>query len=356
MFEKGEGKECVDILSYDPGLVNAGVVHLRVDRRQKKFCVLHTVLLSLKDPVDCFLLEKDRHGRGEVDSEEREEEEETKKKSRSKKKKAERVEPYSYLWPELDFGVRRGCGEEREGADSVELRFEDTIALLPRALLTVDWLTDKELDYVLIEVQDPRNPQMRALGHSIQTFYTTLNLLEQKETKVQFVSSRLKLSPAVLIALGGCLSFGFQKSSEEEESDGEDGREEGEEGGEMGEEMRLVVDTHSHAAKKSSAIQVFKVLGKYANSREKKGRQKEKGQTEGQKHRFFEWVDSQRATKHNILDSLLQALSFCLQEGIGFDASLLKTARKRKSTTAAAKKKQKVIDLVSDEEEEGEEE
>lgn len=294
-------KDTVDLLSFDPGLVNAGVVHLRVDAVKRQFCVLHAALINVRNPFRSFSLESVS--------------------SNSRSRKPEHVEPYCSTWPDVDFAPLQSRAHLDRLAEIVQatakddLKFEDQVAMMSFALQSVDWLngSDPNLSYVLVEVQDPVNAKMRSVGHSVQTFYESLNarlahqsaaeaqradaldLVDTRQLRVRYVSSRLKLSDAVLSVLGDTLRFGATNDNDA-----------------LGDKLRATISTRSHAAKKSSAVQVFKVLAEQAPD----------------DHPFFGWLSKQRSTKHNILDALLQALSFLMQESIGFESGVLNGMRK----------------------------
>lgn len=301
-------KDCVDLLSFDPGIVNCGVVHLRVDKQRKRFCVLHAALLNIKAPYQSLR---------------RESVAESAQKSRSnpRKKKPDHVEPYAATWPRITFDTLRTAQHDKKLADFAALcdvKFEHEMALLPFALCATQWLdgSDPDLDAVLVEVQDPQNPKMRALGHSVQTFYEGVNARKRdaqpSQLRVQYVSSRLKLSDAVLGVLASELRFSEDQAVAP-----------------LSESLASVVSRRSHAAKKSSAVQVFKAFDEAAPA----------------EHSFFVWARAQRNTKHNIFDALLQALSWMMQEAIGFDAGVLNGRRRELQKHRAQQKRKEKAQL-----------
>lgn len=296
VFQKTDN--CIDLLSFDPGIVNGGVVHLRVDKLNKRFCVLHTALLNIRDPFVALSTESiaAKQARGK------------------RSQKPIHVEPFSGdAWPMLDFVARQSVNHVAKLAEfnsHEEPKFEHQMALLPFALHSADWLdgSDENLDAVLVEVQDPQNPKMRALGHSVQTFYENVNARGRaKMLRVEYVSSRLKLSEAVLGVLADNLRF---EANEAQASL-------------LQQNLSELVSTRSHAAKKSSAVQVFKAFDSAAPA----------------DNCFFAWARGQRNTKHNIFDALLQALSWLLQEAIGFESGLLNGRRQTLQKQRAKKRR-----------------
>ena len=290
---------CVDLLSFDPGIVNCGAVHVRVDTKNRRFCVLHAALLNMRDPH--------RSLRRETPQESAQ--------RHARQRKPTHVEPYAAQWPQLDFTSTSTEQHRRKLShfDALaDVKFEHEMALLPFALCAAPWLdgSDAQLDAVLVEVQDPQNPKMRALGHSVQTFYENVNARVRganEQIRVQYVSSRLKLSDAVLGVLANELRFSSEQSAAP-----------------LSESLAAVVSRRSHAAKKSSAVQVFKAFDAAAPST----------------HSFFVWARAQRNTKHNIFDALLQALSWMMQEAVGFDAALL-NGRRRSLQSKRAKERRR---------------
>lgn len=286
---------CVDFLSFDPGYVNAGVCHLRVDKIARKFCVVHAALIDVLKPNDCFTRAQQKTKRARF---------------------TERVQPFCQLYPssdEIDYYfalddtyrqrvaavVAKKANSDHDSVDDV--LFAEYVALLPFTLQSVSWLNGTEpIDQVLLEIQDHINTKMRCVAHAIQSFYETKNATTVKQVPVEFVSARLKLSTAVLSTLADQLLFENGKPMSEQS-------------------LVALVDATSHATRKQSAVRIFDALSSAAPMQ----------------HLFFKWYATQRATKHNIIDSILQCLSYCLEKDIGFEPGILNGKRKQAASQRA---------------------
>lgn len=323
---------CVDILSFDPGLTNAGVAHIRVNKETEQCCILHGAIVDVLHPQESFSMEKNVVlCFGE---------------KKTRKRKPERVEPFSHTWPDPpDFQVNiseahslrlesanalnvqnnEKSNNKNKNKNKSSLTFPERIALLAWTLHSMDWLRGDtcDADVVLVEVQDPQNPQMRSVGHAIQAYYETENARRSLSSSyrkpcmcVQYVSSQLKLSDAVLAALDDHLDFQhfFVSGKKKKES------------------LIELISRRSHSAKKASAVHVFNTLQKRALPT----------------HPFFMWSKSQRTTKHNVFDALLQAWSWMLDKGVGFDPTLLSDTRKLRQRKMAAERRERQKQLKQD--------
>lgn len=291
---------CIDFLSFDPGYVNAGVCHLRFDTVAKKFCIVHAALIDVLKPNECFTRKQQKNKRARF---------------------TERVQPFCQFYPSFEkidyqFDVTEThrarvaaivAKKTDQDAKSDEVLFADYVALLPFTLQSVSWLNGSEpIDQVLLEVQDPNNPKMRSVAHSIQSFYETKNATQdRKQVPIEFVSSRLKLSTAVLTTLADQLMFESGKPATEQS-------------------LVALVDSTSQPTRKQSAVRIFDALASAATSQ----------------HQFFKWYSEQRSTKHNIIDSILQCLSYCLEKDIGFEPGLLNGKRKAAASQRAKELRQ----------------
>ena len=320
----------VDMLSFDPGTRNCGVVHVRVDRQTCQCCILHAALLDLLNPAVSLSLAAARRAAAATETERR--------------RKPGTVEPFHFSWPRTDVLQAFFWTEQHRAAlqkaqhleERQESNFAELIALVPHTLHAVDWLSGNDtLSQVLIEVQDPQNAKMRSLAHAIQTYYETHNMLQRSLTvplEIHFVSSRLKLSDADLQALDSALRFvpdplvseamGANVVDLTQPHSAKDVVIVGTT--DDNDSLTAVVDRQNHGKRKTSAKLIFDALVRRYSSRPP----------------FLQWVERQRSTKHNVLDALLQCWSWCLDQGVGFDSALLRDTRKqRQRNNAAARRK-----------------
>lgn len=320
----------IDVLSYDPGTRNCGVVHVRIDLQAKQLCILHAALLDLLNPQQSLCLRTAQRQQPQE----------------SRVRKPTVVEPYSYCWPRAEqsddnqFVWRARHIAALAVATSLDEQqkpnFPELVALLPHTLNAVGWLRGTDLNHVVIEVQDPQNAKMRSLAHSLQTYYETYNIAQRSDgdcIQIHYLSARLKLSAGVLDAIDMALHF----VPDSERSSGI--------GTLRGNIVDLtqpetssppaqtktqppllssVVNRENHARRKTSAKLVFEALQDRF----------------GCAAPFLAWVERQRATKHNVLDALLQCWAWCLEQGYGFDDALLRDTRRRQQRAKAIVRRQ----------------
>jgi hypothetical protein len=309
--------DCIDLLSFDPGTVNLAVTHLRVDKRQYRFCILHAALIDISQPRDCFAYPQPMNGRA---------------------RKPERVEPYTCRYPQpLVHGVDKPVLPLSAAHNTVLCNPEPPVlSAMPWALNCVPWIANVDaLDYVLIEAQDPNSAAMRAVQHSIQAYFETRNAVRGATAPlIQFVNARLKLSDALVGTLGTHMRF-LDDGRVDESLVNDDAQ------GNGNADILALLDRANHDANKRSTNRLWDWLR----------RERDFGT---QEHRFLAWMERQRAERHNILDSLLQAFAFCLDNGIGCaDEHRLDHVRKERQSALAKerrrqKKRQKTATTATD--------
>lgn len=317
---------CIDVVSFDVGTVNLGIVRVRYDTAAHRCCLVHAMVLDMYEPRRS--LDVDTEFRAGAQS--------------VRTRKPRHIEPFDGdHWPDpppevpalprvhqehhahlLDAARREREAPKRKQRAAVlwELQFQ----LLPLALDHVPWLQDDAVDRVLVEQQQYDNTVMRCVSYAIVSYYATrrsARLLAEApsavasavstECQLQIFPSTNKLSKAYINALGCTCHVqtlaepltvsllhmvrpAAQPIGGAQDNDDTDSDETTSEA--VGTNLHdLLVSHKSHAHKKASATRVLVKL------------------FDAHTHPFGHWLESQRQAKHNVCDALLQALAWILQ-------------------------------------------